>query len=95
MKLVVACRELRYAGKTLYEGDAFDASDKDAKVLVAVKKAKMPDDKSAARAAARQQSDLPLSPAVAQPEAPQPVAGAPEPTARPRYRRRDMTAAED
>ena len=39
MKLVLTCREMPYDGKVLYEGDEFEASDKDAKVLKAIKKA--------------------------------------------------------
>lgn len=38
MKLT-ATREVRYAGINYYEGDEFEASDKDAKLLIAIKKA--------------------------------------------------------
>jgi hypothetical protein len=38
-KLVVKQRELRYAGKTMYQGDEFEASEKDAKILKMINKA--------------------------------------------------------
>jgi hypothetical protein len=39
MVQITATRELRYAGKRVLPGDTFEASDKDAKILVAVKRA--------------------------------------------------------
>lgn len=41
MKLVAA-KELRYAGRSLKAGESFEASEKDAKVLKAIGKAKDP-----------------------------------------------------
>jgi hypothetical protein len=56
MKLI-ATRELRYGGRNLVAGDAFDASDKDAKILKAIRKAEAAPtaetDQVAARPAAR------------------------------------------
>lgn len=40
MVLLVATRELRYAAKQYELGDTFEASDKDARILQAIKKAK-------------------------------------------------------
>jgi len=40
MPIITAVRELRYAGRTIVPGEAFDASEKDAKLLVAIGKAR-------------------------------------------------------
>lgn len=37
-ELIVICAELRYAGKSLPKGTRFEASEKDAKVLKAIRK---------------------------------------------------------
>lgn len=39
MKLVVTAKELRYGGRQMRAGDEFEASDKDARTLKAVRKA--------------------------------------------------------
>lgn len=40
MPIITAVRELRYAGRTIVPGESFDASEKDAKLLVAIGKAR-------------------------------------------------------
>jgi hypothetical protein len=82
MPMLKATRELRYAGVTLMPGDTFDASDKDARVLKAIKKA---EDASEAKP---RTVDLPAkamkaTEAPAEPEAP--LSGN-------QYMRRDMQA---
>jgi hypothetical protein len=81
MKLT-ATREVRYAGVNYYEGDKFEASDKDAKLLIAIKKATAGDIKRTV--------DLPaevLSRAVHVEED-----AAPANFTKRRYRRRDLSA---
>lgn len=39
MVAIIAAREVRYAGKTYRPGETFEATEKDAKLLVAIKKA--------------------------------------------------------
>ena len=41
---MVALKEFRHAGKQLQAGDPFDARDRDTKLLVAIKNAKLVDD---------------------------------------------------
>ncbi len=43
MPTLEATRTVRYAGKDQQPGDQFEASDKDAKILIAIKKAKVPE----------------------------------------------------
>jgi len=43
MPNLIAVREVRYAGRNVFPGEAFEASDKEAKLLVAIGKAKPAD----------------------------------------------------
>lgn len=68
MPNLIATKEVRYAGKTMLAGESFEASDKDAKVLVAIKKAEY-------GGAAKNKTDLPkkaakIEEAPVEPEAP-------------------------
>lgn len=79
MASLKALREVRYGGATYLPGASFEASDKDAKLLVAIKKAEY-------GGVAKNKTDLPApktEEAPVEPEAP----------LQPAYHRRDMQAA--
>ena len=91
MPQLTATRELRYGGKTLLEGDSFEATDKDARTLIAIKKAE------AAGSSPKNKTDLPkevMKPAKVEKveeEAPsEPVV----PLSTQNYMRRDMRATD-
>lgn len=99
MVQIIATREIRYAGKRVLPGERFDASEKDAKIYVAIKRATLPPpEPTPPPRAIRTMSAPPPKPAsAASPEAapaPEPEAeAAPEATAHPQtYSRRDMAA---
>lgn len=98
MVQITATREIHYAGKARLPGETFDVSEKDAKIYVAIKRAKL----------ARAMAEVPVglksmsAPQSVQPdvavaaiEPAEPLQGeaAPEAQAHPRtYQRRDMVA---
>lgn len=92
MKLVVICRELRYAGKNIFAGEQFNATDKDAKILIGIGKARDAGRDPVAEGKIVRQSDLPLAPAVVERDATPPSAPVADAKTRRTYRRRDMTA---
>ena len=102
MNLIVTCRELRYAGETYLRGARFEASDKDAKLLKAVKKAAdAPADPVPMREAASVRPAQPVAELPAEPDAPEasepeqaevPEAEGAETMPRRAYRRRDLKA---
>lgn len=79
MQKLTAIREVRYAGINYAAGQSFEASEKDAKLLVAVKKAVY-------GGAPANKTDLPKAAAPEVIEEPAPLPEAPT------YWRRDMTA---
>lgn len=94
MPVIVATKELRYAGKTMLANASFEASEKDAKLLVQIGKARI------SNAPRPKSVDLPKevmsrAPAIeTKVETAEPVA---EPVEAPKrhYRRRDMSADQD
>lgn len=90
-ELIVSTRELRYAGRTMLHGDRFDASDKDAKILKAIRKAEDVPARYGQPMGEVATTQLPLAaapdpdpfepPAVTPAPAPAPTPAAPEPPA--------------
>jgi hypothetical protein len=83
MRLKVIVPELRYGGKELREGDEFEASEKDGKLLVAIKKA------TASLAPRRGESRPPKTDELALQAS---AEGEQAPRRRRRFQRRDMRA---
>jgi len=96
---LVALKEVRYAGVNHVPGTEsaeFEATDRDAKILKATGKVRAADHAAVAPARAQSQSDLPLSPAMCEPEIVRASAPASsdegETKPKRQYRRRDLTA---
>jgi hypothetical protein len=95
---IVATREIQYAGKRVLAGERFDATEKDAKIYIAVKRATPVPDRVEAPAMLMTMTapEFHAAPeAAAPPEAPEAPKeeAAPEAPAHPRqYHRRDMVA---
>lgn len=88
MVKITATREIQYAGIRVQPGETFDATEKDAKIFVAVKRATL--------APATVPQSAPAALTVKAPPAPEPtpeVEAAPEAPPHPQtYHRRDMVA---
>lgn len=95
---IVATREIKYAGKRVLPGETFDATEKDAKIYVAVKRATLPGSVELPDSLKTMAAPEPVEPAP-EPEHAEPAEtveeeAAPEAPAHPQtYSRRDMTAA--
>jgi hypothetical protein len=96
MVQIIATREIQYAGKRVLAGESFDATEKDAKIYVAVKRATLAgfvEPPAMLKTMAAPAPAEPVAPA-AEPVDPAKEEAAPDAPAHPQtYSRRDMTAA--
>lgn len=91
MKLVVTAKELRYGGRQMRAGDEFEASDKDARTLKAVRKAADAPPAQVKRSMPQPPEPKPVEPAASEEDQPR-RRGRPSGAAW--YGRRDMRAEE-
>jgi hypothetical protein len=91
MPVIIAAKELRYAGKTFHADESFEATEKDAKLLVQIRKARVSE--AAAPVAANfprevmRRAPIKEITAIAEEE--------PVERVKRQYRRRDMSAEQD
>lgn len=92
MVQIIATREIQYAGKRVLAGERFEATEKDAKIYVAVKRAALPGPVEPPASIKTMAAPEPVEPAPAPVEAAKEEA-APEAPPHPQtYSRRDMQA---